>query len=461
LGQAVDADDIWSADLQETMVEEPPAVRPQPSPQSHPSTPPTPSVSPPSSSRKTFRRSEIASWRSPWIPYAGIGLVTLALAGAAYYLIGGSPEPTPEEVPPVDEAAGPADPELLSTLSRARESLDAKDYSQAMILAQRILDTEPGHAEATEIYDEAAATLEQLNQSLDEARALLDSGQEEQAARSLAVALAIHPTHPLAVELSKELNRRLQEQAEATRRKMAQEEAERDRAVAAERAELEQTASQWERRLTAARDEETIQSQPAFQNAVTLESEAQRLADQGNYEGAAASYQQAMRRLDEAQESARKAEEARASEKLREVEAARAAKQLAARTESLPSPPPQPSPPPTTSVPVVEQETEAIRAVLTRWERAIETQDLALYRSVKPNLTGQDEERLRASFQAVDAQDVTISILTLELQGNRASVRLAREDRFVANGRSHNSSTEQMLVLSKEAGGWVIVEIGE
>jgi hypothetical protein len=63
----------------------------------------------------------------------------------------------------------------------------------------------------------------------------------------------------------------------------------------------------------------------------------------------------------------------------------------------------------------------------------------------------------------VESHQVDIAILTIELEpeGNQASVRLARNDVVGANGNSHKSSVEQALILSKESGRWVIVEIGD
>ena len=126
------------------------------------------------------------------------------------------------------------------------------------------------------------------------------------------------------------------------------------------------------------------------------------------------------------------------------------------------SPRPEASPPPPAPSPVSTEELDEqeIREVIADWERAIEMQDIALYQSVKPNLSGEDESRLKASFQAVTSHQVEITITAVDVQGDRAMVRLAREDNIEANGRRHSNAINQTLSFSKQSGRWVIVEIG-
>ena len=103
--------------------------------------------------------------------------------------------------------------ESASQLELARQSLESKDYQQAVALTQAILEREPGHAEATVILDEAGGMITQLETAVAEAQALLAAGQGEHAARSLAVALAIDPNQPVAVALSNQLNSHFRKQA--------------------------------------------------------------------------------------------------------------------------------------------------------------------------------------------------------------------------------------------------------
>jgi hypothetical protein len=101
-----------------------------------------------------------------------------------------------------------------------------------------------------------------------------------------------------------------------------------------------------------------------------------------------------------------------------------------------------------------------VRAVIAAYERAIETKNLDLFRSVRPGLSAAEEGRLRESFRQVDSQDVTISINDLRIDGRSASVRLARSDVIVSGGRRQTQNSQQTIRLEKTGASWVIVEIG-
>ena len=57
--------------------------------------------------------------------------------------------------------------------------------------------------------------------------------------------------------------------------------------------------------------------------------------------------------------------------------------------------------PPPAAAPVRESDDAAIRRAIATYERAIESKDLALFRSVRPGLSADEERRLRASFDQV------------------------------------------------------------
>jgi hypothetical protein len=99
----------------------------------------------------------------------------------------------------------------------------------------------------------------------------------------------------------------------------------------------------------------------------------------------------------------------------------------------------------------------AVRDVVSRYERAIETKDVTLFRSVKPNLSGEEEKRLRRAFESTRSQEVTIAIESIRFEGSRAEARLSRRDTLDG---SIVSSFPQTLRLSRTAEGWVIEEIG-
>ena len=98
--------------------------------------------------------------------------------------------------------------------------------------------------------------------------------------------------------------------------------------------------------------------------------------------------------------------------------------------------------------------------MIATYERAIETKNIDLFRSVFPSLSAADEQRLRDSFRQVDSQDVTIRVTELKISGRTAVARLSRTDSILSAGRRQTQSSQQTLQLNKAASGWVISGIG-
>jgi hypothetical protein len=99
----------------------------------------------------------------------------------------------------------------------------------------------------------------------------------------------------------------------------------------------------------------------------------------------------------------------------------------------------------------------AIQKLVADYGRAIENKDLVLFKTVKPNLTADEERRTRAGFQAVKSQTVRITVLSLEITGEAAIVKVSRRD-TIDGGLV--SSFPQTLRLTRARAGWGIVEIG-
>jgi hypothetical protein len=123
-----------------------------------------------------------------------------------------------------------------------------------------------------------------------------------------------------------------------------------------------------------------------------------------------------------------------------------------ARTDA-PVPPPVPAP-------ARESDDAAIRRVIATYERAIESKDLALFRSVVPGLSGDEERRLRASFDQVTSQQIDIRIEAITVNGDTATARLARQDTLGTGGRSQTTRSTQTLRLARRNASWIIVELG-
>ena len=122
------------------------------------------------------------------------------------------------------------------------------------------------------------------------------------------------------------------------------------------------------------------------------------------------------------------------------------------------APPPVRNPP--SDAPSAADDESAIRAVVAAYARAIETKDLALFRSIKPNLGADEERRIQQGFRAVNSQKVNITIVSIDRRGDRASLQLRRQDIIEAGGRRQSPESRQTMTLAKSNGNWVIVEIG-
>ena len=117
-------------------------------------------------------------------------------------------------------------------------------------------------------------------------------------------------------------------------------------------------------------------------------------------------------------------------------------------------------PAPDRKPPSVPDDDAAIRALVATYARAIETKDLALFRSIKPNLGADEERRIQQGFRAVTSQKVNITITSIDRRGDTALVQLQRQDIIEAGGRRQSPESRQTMTLARNNGTWVIVEIG-
>jgi serine/threonine protein kinase len=121
------------------------------------------------------------------------------------------------------------------------------------------------------------------------------------------------------------------------------------------------------------------------------------------------------------------------------------------RTAAAPEPAPKPAAP-------VESDEAAIRRVIRTFEQAIETQDVGLYRSVRPNLTKAEETVLMNSFRQIDSQEIELRVENLRIEGRSASARIVRRDTLITSGRRQVQNSTQTLRFEKTATGWFIAE---
>jgi len=80
-----------------------------------------------------------------------------------------------------------------------------------------------------------------------------------------------------------------------------------------------------------------------------------------------------------------------------------------------------------------------------------------MYRAVKPNLSADDEKRLRAIFKQYKTYKVNITISSIQVAGVEAKVRVSRQDTIDGN----TFPLTQLLTMAKGPEGWTIREIGQ
>jgi len=471
-----------------------------------------------SASRGTLRKSSVSAppasaKTTPVALYVLGGVLVLAVGGGVYFMTRGSG--SGQNVEALSQAL------LASQLELMERSLSQKDYGAALSQAEELLKTDSANADALRVSGEAREALQRIDDAVGKARNALERGAMQEAADALATVLALDPSHPLGVELSGQLSQHFQSQAERARSEMEASRAAAQSAGAQQRPEYvigdrarqgatdefnrgvftnaaqkyleardlfqqsrsQQQQQQTQKRAQTEREQETglqasaarealevklrqaesawsrlrqapadaaLTQQPSYQRAMTEEGVAQRLKATGDLEGAAGAYESATSYLDRARRELSDAQTRRARE---EEDARRVA---AAPTTAVTTAPPA------TSAPTRAQEEAAIRQVLGTYERAIETKNIALFREIKPNLSANEEKRLTDAFRNTDSQDVEITVNSIAIEDDSATIGATRRDIITVRGRSQDgNSRPQSFVLSRTGGKWVIVQIGQ
>ena len=309
---------------------------------------------------------------------------------------------------------------VQSRFESAEQSLQAKQYRDAQRYADDVLAAAPDHAKARAVRDQATAFLRQAETDIEQARSMIQAGDVRGAVRALDEARTIDPVAPGLAEVSQLMAARFKSQAEA-----AELELQRSRAAATgQRAAAPVVPSS---PPTSAKTTAVVQA-PA-ETAARINS--------CDVAGAAAAI----------------------PAPVTPPERTEPAESAAFKPAPSPVAPPPVHTPPSDAPPVADDES-AIRAVVAAYARAIETKDLALFRSIKPNLGADEERRIQQGFRAVTSQKVNITIASIDRRGDRASLQLRRQDIIVAGGRRQSPESRQTMTLVKSNGSWVIVEIG-
>jgi serine/threonine protein kinase len=340
-----------------------------------------------------------------------IGLIGAATIGYFRWSASNAPEATA-----VDASASAF---VTSRFELAEQSLQARQFRDAQRYAEDVLAAAPTHAKAQAIRDQAAASLRQAETAIDRARQLIQAGDVRGAVRALDDARTIDPVAPGAAEVSRLMAERFKTQAEA-----AELELQRSRASApAQRV----PAPAGKAAVPPPAPAPTTPSDPASQSLPALPPPGPPPSPAPPTEPASA-------------------------------------KPAPLEPPAI-KPAPSPVSPSGDRKPTAETSREpdddaAIRAVVAAYARAIESKNLALFRSIKPNLGADEERRIQQGFRAVTSQKVNITIVSVDRNGDRATLQLRRQDIIEAGGRRQSPESQQTMTMAKNNGAWVIVQIG-
>jgi predicted Ser/Thr protein kinase len=328
------------------------------------------------------------------------------------------------DAPPTQAPAASAPPERAATaasteahLTAARAGFSAGNYRAALASAREVLAIDPAHAEAAKIRDDATAMLGRFDTAIADTRRRLAAGDLEGAARSLEAARAIDVSSPTVLELTTRLGDASRARAAVDRPGARVPPPDVSRQPAAPTPAPAPTAATPPAQSPAPAPPPVVSLPPAPTPADPV---------------AAAP---------------------------KPPEAPPRAPPPPAK-ETVPSPPAaERAAPPPPAPAAKETDESAIRQVISTYGRAIEGKDINLFRSIKPNLTPQEERRLQDSFRAVTSQRVSLTIISIDQKGDAAAAVVRRRDDIEAGGRKQTNDTRQVLTLTRVASGWVITEI--
>jgi len=397
------------------------------------------------------------------------GVVVVAAAGAFFWMRSRATATAPPQAEIEQQQLGILTEALVtSQVELARADLANHDYAAAAQRAEEVLKRQKENIEAKEILKGARQAQGQLEAGAAEARAAFFERKDATAAAdALSRVIALDPRHPVVGELSGELNRSFKGQADDSRN---QTEAAR---TAAEQVRASAQASFGEaRQLFAAadtsykREEYTVAAQKYQQARIAFE-RARRESEEDRAAAAAA--------------AARPSPSARPPASLAAPSPAAspsqaAASPLAPTAAPVSSPTPSPTiaamltPAPTVAPSVSpyssltasatagESAEAAVRRVLENYKRALESRDIALYRSLKPDLSANEEKALSESFKVVKSTVVGMVEESIRIDGDRATVRVSRQD--IINGRP-TPRFSLTINFVRSGGTWLIQSMGQ
>ena len=340
----------------------------------------------------------------PRLAVVAVALTMLTLAAIGAYFF------TQDEITQGDAGAETAATRarIDSRLLLAQASYDAKNYRAALAYATEVLTLAPQHDAALKIRNQAEAMVIRFDAAILDARSRIAAGDIAGAARALDIARDLDPASPTVIELASQL-------ANDSRRKTA--DARTDSRVPPVAAKGQPAAE------AKSSPPATTPQPPSVPPAASVVLPPPPAAA---------------------------------------APAPAPAPEPIAPPVPTPPPPAPPqvdtranAPPPSSS----ENDEAAIRQLVAAYARAIEGKDLALFRSIKPNLSREEERRLQDGFRAVSSQRVNLTVVSIDTAGDTATVVVNRRDIIRVGARDQTSESRQTLRLTRVGAGWGIVEI--
>ena len=348
-----------------------------------------------------------AAGRPAWIAPAAI--VAVLAAGGAWYAMS---RPSNAAITSGDE------------VTRAQARLNARDYRAALAEASAALARDPSSSEAARVKAAAESGLARLDSLLANARESLAANDPVAATRALASAQALAPGDAQVSELSAQIAQRAPSPTPS------------DGSSSAPAAPARSIAATPTTTSTAARDTRPASAAPATTHTPTPTPAPAAVPPAAPPAPAP---------VTSAAPVPPPAEPARAPETFSPRPAS-----PERRTDPAPAP----------ATPVRESDDTLVRRTLDTYVRAIEHKDIALFRSVRPSLSADEERRLRASFAQIEKQSIELKVDALAITGDTADAKVTRVDTVQAGGRAQTSRSNQTIRFARRGGSWVIVELG-
>ncbi len=389
----------------------------------------------------------------------GVVLVVAAAVGGVVWWHGrAAPQRSTEVVK--EEVGILTDALVASRVELARTDLANHDYASAARRAGEALKMSPTSAEARDVLAQAEQAQKQLQDAVSEVRAAAGRNDDQAASDALARVMNLDPGHPVVAEVSRELNRHFRSQAEQSR---AQTDAARG---AAEQAHASALAGFSDgRRLQ--QEGDALFGQQQFAVAAQKWNESRNAYERVAREAEAARAAAVALRNMQPQPSASPARVAVAPAAAPVTPATLAPAAAPSATPhvvpsaTLPPPVASPSASPSTAAPAATAAAGPdveVRRVIADYGHALSSQDVALYRSVKPDLSADEEKTLNRVFKEISSWRVGITIESVQLDGDRATVRASRQD--VINGRA-TKAVSQVFHLARTRGAWHIQSMSQ